>query len=421
LVVKGKFPKKTSDFFTPTEKAILNQILQDNKKSGFNANLAKVQGLPKSILDSVNEASPKNRVDVLKDALVKAKLPPEAVEQELQGLITAPEVSIGAGEESTLYTTGADLLKSLEPIEWDWRPWLPKGFFTLVVAMSGTGKSAVCMQLAATYTRGVPWFDKSSYTGEPGSVVWCETEAGQGLLRDRIEGYDLPPEKLLFPGNDALNDFQLDDDESFARLEKMAKLPNVRLVVVDSHRGSYRGDENDSGKAFAISKQLAVLARDTGKPVVVTHHLRKRHAEEVGPISLDRVRGATALVQPARMIWAIDIPDKQDEEALRLSVIKSNLARYPEPLGIKILDTGVIPLGYCPSEPKKITRKEEARRFLRETLQPGEPMEALKIKELAAEHGIALKTLNEASTGIVKKQKMGSGCWTWELLGGGGK
>ncbi|MCI0726797.1 MAG: AAA family ATPase, partial [Chloroflexi bacterium] len=45
----------------------------------------------------------------------------------------------------------ADLDERLDPVQWDWPGWLPRGFLTILAGEPGTGKSLLCLRLAACY------------------------------------------------------------------------------------------------------------------------------------------------------------------------------------------------------------------------------------------------------------------------------
>ena len=239
-------------------------------------------------------------------------------------------------------TTWADLAAMIAPIGWAWQRWLPLGFLTMCVADVGTGKSALALRLAGTFILGWPWPDGTPYEGEQGTVLWCETEAAQALNLERARGWGLPLDHLLTPLPDPLADVQLDNPEHRGLVEAIARRPDVRLIVVDSLRGAHRGDENDS-TMFELVRWLASLARDTCKPILLAHHLRKRGLQDGrdAPVTLDRVRGSTSIVQPVRIAWALDVPDPLRPGRKRLSVIKSNFGRFPDPIGLEIGDSGI--------------------------------------------------------------------------------
>lgn len=103
---------------------------------------------------------------------------------------------------------------------------------------------------------------------------------------------------------------------------------DVCLGVVDSLWGTSQGNDRDA-EIGLTTKWLAQQARDTGKPILLSHHLRKRGMFDLDEITLDRVRGSSTIVQTARLVWALDAPHPDAPERKRLSVIKPNLAAFP--------------------------------------------------------------------------------------------
>jgi hypothetical protein len=314
----------------------------------------------------------------------------------------------------TAVKTFADLDDILSPIVWEWRQWQAKGLLTLIVSMSGEGKTCVALRICGCYLLKLPWPDGTLFTGETGSVVWCEAEAFQAGNLERANKWGYPLDKILIPLDNPLDDFKLDNPTHKGRLTGLAYLPDVKLIVVDSLSGANsRGKEKDT-EILPMVQWLAALARDTNKPIMLTHHLRKRGLFDTEEISLDRVRGSSAIIQPARLVWALDTPDPNAKNWKRLSVIKSNLARIPEPIGLTIDDEGV-KFGLAPEPPKVETVTDKAADLLIALLSD-EPMRATDIESEFKQAGISWKTAN------IAKKKLGISAirktdgWYWSLL-----
>ena len=291
-------------------------------------------------------------------------------------------------------STWLDTGKIIGPIVWAWPQWLPCGFLTLLAGSAGKGKSTLALRIAACFLRGDPWPDGSAFTGEQGSVLWCETEGAQALNLERAGKWGLPVDRILNPLSDPLAEVSLDNPQHQQAIEAAARLPEVRLIIVDSLSGALGPgrDEKDS-KMLTVMKWLGRLARDTGKPPLVTHHLRKRSQfETTDEVSLERVRGSTAIVQVSRLVWGMDCPDPAQKETLRMIVLKSNLGRFPPPIGLTIDDFGMNFIG-APERPQKLKAGEIAERFLLTILAQG-PVRATEVDKQAMREGISEATLN---------------------------
>jgi putative DNA primase/helicase len=318
------------------------------------------------------------------------------------------------------FSTWGDIAKTLGPITWVWPDWLPAGMLTIVAAEPGVGKSALCLRIAATMIGDMElWPDGAAYAGERGRVVWAEAESGQAINLERARGWGLSLDRLIQPGL-PLEDFRLDDQTKLDALIDLAFEPDVNAIIIDSLRGANSRNENDSD-VIALVMRLAELARDANKPVILTHHLRKRNILDgpEGP-SLDRLRGSSAIVQPARVVWTLDTPDPYDKETRRLAQAKNNLARNPEPIGFTI-GAGGVAFGDAPEAPRVISRLDAAKTFLMTILQD-EPLPADEVFEQAGLAGHSSPTVKKAkeSLGIVSLKKAtkgqhGGGQWVWSL------
>ncbi len=335
-----------------------------------------------------------------------------SLEQQCYQAVGIRTVTDANGITSPVFTF-ADLKDILGQMSWAWPGWLPNGMLSMLVGEQGEGKSILALRLAACFLRGDCWPDGTPYTGEQGCVLWVETEAGQALNLNRVIAWGLPSDKILLPLGDLLDDVNLTDDTQQATIVARANLPDVRLIIVDSLSGGNSRDENSSVSLKAI-KWLGELARDTGKPVLVVHHLRKKSfLDGPGVKDLDRVRGHGILTQLARVVMALDRPDR-DSETKRLSLLKCNLGRKPEPLGMTIGDAGVSFDADAPEEPHEETQADRARDLLLSILDSG-PVPQSDVEQEFKGAGISEATMNRAKKSLGAVAKKNGRVWYWGL------
>lgn len=306
----------------------------------------------------------------------------------------------------------ADMEGMIGPIAWDWPGWLARALLIILAGESGAGKSALLLRIMDCYLRRAAWPDGTPFTGETGAVLWCEAEAAQAVNLARAKAWGLPIEKIYTPLDNPLDDIKLDLPEHRAALEKKARLPEVKLIVIDSLRGMHSGDENSSD-AMGLIKWVAELARDTGNPIILSHHLRKRSIFDSESVELDRLRGSSAIVQTARLVWAVDTPNLDTREIKRLQVIKSNLAAFPGPVGMTIDETGV-KFTTPPARAKVDTVADRAVDLLLSLLKE-EPRAAVDIEHEFDQAGISIPSMKRAKErlGVVSIRKASG--WMWSL------
>ncbi len=317
--------------------------------------------------------------------------------------------------DATAVGTFADLEASIGPIRYDWPGWLAQAFFTLVVAASGVGKSLLLLRIALCYLLGLPWPDGTPFSGEVGKVVWAETEGAQGLNLQRAKAWGAPLASFLTPFPDPLESVILENPDHRAQVQAIAEREDVRAVFVDSLSGGSAAPEN-KGEMLRSVLWLAELARDTGKPVLCSHHLRKARENERDPkwaVTLDAVRGHSSIVQPARLVWALDLPGGPGCDVRRLSMLKHSMGALAEPFGMVINPDGGLTFGPAPDEPDT-TALGIAKRFLLGWLDR-EPQEAGATEEEAEGRGISRASLRRAKDvlGVVSIKR--GAAWYWGL------
>lgn len=315
-------------------------------------------------------------------------------------------------EKTPEYSTWSDATKVIGPIEWDWPGWLAKGFLHILVGEVGNGKSTIALRIGGVYLIGLDWPDGTPYEGPLACVVWCEAEAGQAMNLSRAALMDLPMDKIYSPLGDPLGDFRMNNPDHMARLAYMAALPQVKLIIVDSLSGADPTAEKSTEDAKNVN-WLAALARDTQKPIILTHHLRKRGMFDTeGDVSLDRVRGISTILQYARVIWAIDTPNLEDKDTKRLSVIKSNLAKKPEPIGFTIDDE--ITFTEAPGKPKVETLQDRGVDLLLSLLAKG-PISAAQAEKDFMGAGMSRRTMFDAKKALSVTSIKRGDTWLWSL------
>ena len=312
--------------------------------------------------------------------------------------------------------TVAKLQSILPQTRWLWQPWLPIGYLTLLAGTPGVGKSALALRAAASLLTGDVWPDGTAPLGtDLGTVAWVDTEASQALLVERCEQWELPTGKILIPTPDGnpITDMRLDDPICWAALVNVINGDKPRLIVIDSLRGSYRGDENSSDLVELLTK-LASLARDKEIAILILHHLRKANSfESLAEVTLDRIRGTSAIPALCRVVWALDTPDTEHTKRVRLSVIKNNLALLPPPVGMEWHENR-IRFSDPPMAPQTETQLDRATDILRAFLQ-GQPRRAVDVFAELNQAGISASTVKRAKKRmglVVTKDKDG---WRWSL------
>jgi hypothetical protein len=306
--------------------------------------------------------------------------------------------------------TWADL--STDSIEFVWNPWLVKGFLSLLVSRSGDGKSLLALRICGCFLMGLPWPDGTSFEGERGSVLWVETEAAQALNRSRAEKWGYPLDKILTPFDDPYQDANLDDIHQRKIIEAQAAQQEVKFIVIDSLSGGSKKRENDT-EIKDITLWAAKLARDLNKPILLIHHLGKKKEWDMAEISLDRVRGSSSIVQFARVVWALSVPDPTNKDSKRLEQIKNNFTRFPEPIGMTAGENG-IDFGEAPKVPHIETSSERVSDLLLSLLEDG----PAKVSDIEAElDGVGLSMVTakreKARLGIASIKKPDG--WWWAL------
>ena len=271
-----------------------------------------------------------------------ALVQPESLAARLRSLRSADNVSIGSQdyEPSDLHVTAswADVQKIVSGIRWLKRGYLPYGMLVGLIGEPKCGKSAVALGgVVGPIITGCNWFN-SLEAPEPGYVVWCDTERRAAINLNRAIKWGLPLDRIKTPYlDDPLRVIDLNSKEDIDRLYNVVCKHKAKLIVVDSFRGSHKGDENNSSIAESL-QNLGRVAEQTQAANLLIHHTRKLGEDE--EVTANSGRGSNAFLAMVACQWAIDVPDPNSKWR-RLQVLARTSASAPQPIGFCVPDTGV--------------------------------------------------------------------------------
>ncbi len=336
----------------------------------------------------------------------------------VEDLPSLPELlSIDLGDERKL-VSWAEMAEVYGSIEWAWYPWIANGFVTMLAGESGAGKSIFALNgLIRPYLTGGAWPDGTEFTGETGSVLWIETEAGQAMNIQRAKSFNLPLERLVSIQTGDSFDSVIDDDAFRQAVLQVAQDDNIKLIVIDSLSAGHSRDEN-SKAMIDVLKPWAVLSAATKKPVLIVHHFNRLIVPPGQVPTLRNVRGHGSILQTARVILSVDVPEKEHPEIMRLAMLKNNPS--PErlaPLTYRHRDTGIelVDLPETTTAPR-LTKQQQAEKFLIDLLANG-PVPSSEMNNRLQDAGLldAAKKV-KTQVGVVSTYIDGIPHWSLEAV-----
>ncbi len=184
---------------------------------------------------------------------------------------------------------------------------VPKGAIIVLAASGGTGKSSIahelCVRMAIDYREdehptwlGMP-INKEHCHGIP---IYFSGEDGPAIINARGKLFD--PEnrahRLMFHRTDFGG-----DDTTFPQfIERLYKMPDVPIMVVDPARKYLTGNEDDSDVVSTFFEAIEQFALEKSTTVVVVHHLQKGANPKSIREVLDELRGSQVFIDRPRVV-----------------------------------------------------------------------------------------------------------------------
>lgn len=316
------------------------------------------------------------------------------------------------------------------PVEWMWENWIPRGHITMIVGQQDVGKSYFGALLIAILGKYRPvWPDLTPGPKEPQRIYIVENENMTGVYRDRLLTLGAKsPWNFTFGPVRRDNPYEcmmLDDPDFISVVSERAREFGADMILVDSLSAGHVLRENAAQMRRLLSP-LTSLAADLDVPLVIIHHLRKRREEESPFITLDQVRGSTAITQLCRSvmgIWGKLDDDGNPTNQLVLQSVKSTFCKPPESIGMSIVDGQfVFEPGFKiativqPSKGLKIdlSTADRADAWLRDLLTTQGPLTRVEVLR-RAKGQMGVDTVDTAARSLGVTVDYPRGKMTWEL------
>lgn len=167
----------------------------------------------------------------------------------------------------------ADMVKMPSP-KWIVQGLLPQGEIAAIIGESGSGKSFLAYDIAASISRGIPWNGRSV---QKGRALIVAAENSRGMVK-RIAAYvrahpDAKPNELPSFIADAPNFLDVKDAQLLSKVCASVEEP-WSTIFVDTLASVMPGGNENSGESMGAAIGSAqLLHRSTGAVIVLIHHV----------------------------------------------------------------------------------------------------------------------------------------------------
>jgi hypothetical protein len=321
-----------------------------------------------------------------------------------------------------------------EQVTWLWKNRIPSGAITILDGDPGTGKSMLCVDIAARVSNGDP-FPGEAQRNVPASVIFLSSEdsLSQTLVpRLRAANADLSrivtiPYIPETPGQQTFSRIPKD----LEMLGGVIEQEKAKLVIFDvlvSYIPAELSTQKDQDVRLALSP-LSMLCNRTGSACIATRHLNKNTA---GP-ALYRGGGSIAIVGAARCsLLLARSPENPDTRVL--AVMKSNLGIIPPATTFTVTTENGVPKvdwigesehkaetllfqqSQTPGERSSAPVLRDVMETLEGLLTDG-PMKYDEITQTLRDSGCGAskRTVDQAKAELGIKSHRGNGAWWWEM------
>lgn len=303
----------------------------------------------------------------------------------------------------------------LQEIEWLWYPFIPYGKLTIIQGDPGDGKTTLVLNIAAKLSKG-EGLDEKMQIAEPINIIYQTAEDGLAdTVKPRLELAGADCEKIMVIDESDKSLSMIDE-----RLEEAIVKTGARLLILDPIQAYLGGgmDMNRANEARDMTKKLGALAEKTKCAIILIGHMNKA----AGNKAAYRGMGSIDFFAVARSVLLVG---RIEGEANTRAVvqIKNNLAAFGHAKAFELSESGFQWLGdyeitvdeVLGGIAPKANKMEQAKKILRELAETQNTVQSNEVFELAEEHGISKRTMENAKKELGIKAKKINNAWYWEL------
>ena len=296
------------------------------------------------------------------------------------------------------------------PINWLWKPYIPKAALTMIVGDGGYGKSWMTCAIAADLSRGRALPGQEALPPQRVLIISAEDGISQ-IIKPKMEVLDADMTMIAaFDEGFALN------PKSVERIYLAIKEFDVAVVFLDP-MVAYLGGSTDMfrpNETRAILVQLTNLAKQLDIAVVGVHHVKKAATA----IAQHRSIGSVDFVNGIRSMLLVDI-SKTGQYYMKH--VKHNWSKEGPSLAYEFYGDhfewgGTYDIDPSDSYELSHTPRGKARSFIMSVLRNG-PVPINDLVKMAELEGLTERTLNRAKLGVAKSVQKDRK-WYWELCPG---
>lgn len=284
----------------------------------------------------------------------------------------------------------------LEPVDWLWPLWLPKGMISIVGGFPGTGKSWFVLDLARSVIHGGTWPDGSP-VAETGPVIWVEGEGIPQVVMQREEALQLDDSQLYLLHAAEGNMLDLASERWRNELIELVAAVRPRLVIVDSLRAVSTNGTDRAEQVNPLLMFLSGVARFGNCGVVVVHHLRKPGgSQQAFPlVTIHDFAGSGHIIAMFRTAIGLSVMQNGGSGFSLRGPRRVDLCKtfedYPEPLGatLETLPGGGKRMVYGEAPNAERTERQDCGSWLVEYLEAEGPSRAKDVLAAADAEGFS--------------------------------
>lgn len=231
-----------------------------------------------------------------------------------------------------------DLNKDLFPPDWLIKSWIAKGNIIVLYGAAASGKSSVALDMLLSYSTAQNTWHGYEVHRHSGISVYLCGEGYSGLVSRKelwLQEHDVNPmEQFIFSKRIIPLD-EIGLEKTIAELRRLNK--PIDLIVIDTFRKAFNGDENSSGETERFLANCKKLSEEFDNAAIIIIAHSGKTSESRGP------RGSSNLI--ANPDYAISVIKDDKTNTITLSQTKAKDSEEITALTLKMIKKTINRIG----------------------------------------------------------------------------
>jgi archaellum biogenesis ATPase FlaH len=252
---------------------------------------------------------------------------------------------------------------------------IPQNGITCISGAPKVGKSILTLYIALRISRGNELFD--TYPTLKSKILYISKDEPEFLTNSRLKSFvgdnQVLDENFYFS---SFNDIYFDNRKFSEGILSYALQKGIKVIIIDSFRRIFKGDENSSQIINEVQQNLKLLTNAGLTVIFIHHHGKEGFFSKKGG---DKLRGSSDILA---MVDSLLMLEKVADKRIKIDQAAIRQKEPIRPFVIEITNDPCLDIKYLGEVDEETTKKEDTKEYILSLLADDTPRIQKEILEI---------------------------------------